>query len=536
MSFDRHISSTQIVWAVGLLIGLAAAVVLGSAIGNQDFSKVIMIVGAGVGVAVMLLLGNKYWMLIPFSLGATKLPTLPFGGRTLELPELAIAACSVMFFLRLASRKEKLIIWRPANIPILLFMAWVGMVFVLNPIGVGALGSNVGGGRFYFKLVLAFAAFLMLSSRKYSENDIRWIFGFIIFGAFFSLAYGITSYFIAGPTIDPTTGMVQEEFYTWHQELSVPAFTIAFVMFARFTPREIFGLQKAWLAVLYLLCLLMVLVSGKRLAMVAMFIPPLVGAVLHRQFVYIFISSAVAAVVLSVIVLGQGQWFRLPLVAQRTVSWLPGDWDPELQNVRGGTDDWRAELRYWASENVRRDPLIGKGFAIDLNETISAILAQERGGGIDIQVAAYAIGRAWHNTWIGYAADFGVPLSIMQGILYLTVLVLSYRCFRYYGTTSLFGAFGMFLLIFTVRDLVASHTSGHSALDAWQRWWMYGILISIYYALPRQKKSAPIPVGSSVARPMPEPAMALPSQGRQAIPRTSQQAHVPGRDPSPATI
>jgi len=529
MSFDRQISPTQIVWAVGLLIGLAAAVIVGSAIGNQDFAKVSMIVGAGIGVSVMLLLGNNYWMLIPFSLGATKLPTLPFGGRALELPELAIAACSVMFFLRLASRKEKLIVWRSANIPILLFMAWVGVVFALNPIGVGALGSSVGGGRFYFKLALAFAAFLILSNRTYTEKDIRWVIVFIIFGAFFSLIYGVTSFALSGPTVDPNTGMVQEEFYTWHQELSVPAFTIAFVMFARFTPREVFGLQKPWLAVLYALCLLMVLASGKRLTLVAIFIPPLVGSLLHRQFVYIFVASALAAGVLSIVVLGQGQWFKLPLVVQRTVSWLPGDWDPELQGMRGGTDDWRAELRYWAAENVRRDPLIGKGFAIDLSETINAILAQQRGGGIDIQVAAYAIGRAWHNTWIGYAADFGIPLSIIQGILYLTIIVMSYRCFKYYGNKSYLGTFGMFLLIFTIRDLVASHTSGHSALDAWQRWWMYGILVSIYYTLPKRKKSAPLPVKVPSLQREPAPAMALPTHGRSTLAGTSPWPNMPGK-------
>jgi hypothetical protein len=522
MNFDRQISPTQIVWAVGLLIGLAAAFVVGSAIGNQDFTKVVMIVGAGVGVFVMLLLGDKYWMLIPFSLAASRLPTIPLGGRAIELPELAITACSVMFFLRLASRKEKLIIWRAANISILLFMAWVAMVFVINPVGLAAMGSSVGGARFYLKLGLAFAAFLVLSSRKYSESDIRWVFGFIILGAFFSLIYGVISYTLTGPIIDPTTGMAQDEFYTWHQELSVPAFTITFVMFARFAPREIFGLQKPWLAALYFLCLLMVLASGKRLAMVAMFIPPLVGAIMHRQYVYIFLASALAIVGLSVVALGQGQWFNLPLVAQRTVSWLPGDWDPELQGMKGGTDDWRAELRYWALENVKKDPLMGQGFAVDLQETVGAILASDRGGAMDIQVAAYALGRSWHNTWLGYAADFGIPLSVLQGVLYITILVLSYRCFRRYGPKSIFGAFAMFLLIFTLRDLVASHTSGHSALDAWQRWWMYGILVSIYCALPRQKKPAPVGIGSSVARPMPEPAMALPSQGRQAIPRTSQ--------------
>jgi hypothetical protein len=522
MSFERHISSTQIVWAVALLIGLAAAVVIGSAIGNQDFAKVIMIVGAGVGVSVMLMLGSKFWMLIPFSLAASRLPTIPLGGRAIELPELAIAACCVMFLLRMAARKEKLTIWRAASLPILLFVAWVGMVFAINPVGLAAMGSSVGGARFYLKVGLAFAAFLILSSRTYSEKDIRWVFGFIILGAFFSLVYGIVSYTLTGPVIDPTTGMVQDEFYTWHQELSVPAYTIAFVMFARFTPREVFGFSRPWLPILYFICLLLVLVSGKRLAMATMFIPPLIGAIIHRQYVYIFVASALAAVGLSVVVLGQGQWFNLPLVAQRTVSWLPGDWDPELQGMKGGTDDWRAELRYWALQNVKKDPLMGQGFAVDLQETVGAILASDRGGAMDIQVAAYALGRSWHNTWLGYAADFGIPLSVIQAVLYLTILVLSYRCFRYYGSKSLFGVFAMYLLIFTVRDLIASHTSGHSALDAWARWWMYGILISIYYAIPRQKKSAPISVGRSVARPVPEPAMTLPSRGRGAIARTSQ--------------
>lgn len=522
MNFDRHISSTQIVWAVGLLIGLALALVVGSAIGHQDLSKVIMIVGAGMGISVMLLLGNRYWMLIPFSLGATKLPTIPMGGRSVELPELAIAACSVMFFLRLATRKEKLIVWRPASLPILFFMAWVGMVFVMNPVGLAAMGSSLGGGRFYLKLALASAAFFILSSRKYSEKDIRCVIVFIILGAVFSLFYEVVSYALIGPTIDAATGMVREEFYTWHQGLSVPAYTIAFVMFARYTPKEVFSLQRPWLAILYFICFLMVLVSGKRLAMAIMFLPPILGAVIHRQFVYIFVAGALGAAGLGFVVAGQGQWFKLPLVAQRTVSWLPGDWDPELQAMQGGTDDWRAELRLWAAEAVKKEPWVGRGFAIDMSETVGAILASQRGGDMGIQVAGAALGRSWHNTWLGYAADFGIPLSIVQGMIYLVTLILAFRCFQYYGRNSMFGVFAMYLLIFTVRDLIASHTSGHSALDAWHRWWMYGILVSIYCTLPKHKKSDPMRIEASLAQHMPAPTMALPPQRRQVVTRTSQ--------------
>jgi hypothetical protein len=529
MSFDRNISSTQIVWAVGLLIGLGAAVVVGSAIGNQDFARVIVIVGGAIGVSVMLLLGNKYWLLIPFALGATKLPTIPFGGRSVEFPELAIAACSVIFLMRLASRKEKLIIWRPASIPILLFMAWVGMVFALNPVGLAAMGSSVGGARFYLKLALAFAAFLILSNRIYSERDIRWVIGFIIFGAVFNLGYELMSYTLAGSAIDTATGMVQEEFYTWHQALSVPAITIVFLMFSRFTPSDVFGLQRPWLAALYVICFVMVLVSGKRLAMAILFLPPVLASIIHRQFVYLFAAGGLAVAALGVVTLGQGQWFNLPLVAQRTVSWLPGAWDPALQGMASGADDWRAELRLWAAESVKREPWMGRGFAIDISETVGAILANQRGGDMSVQVAGAAIGRSWHNTWIGYAADFGIPLSVIQGALYLVILVLSYRCFRYYGHRSVFGVFAMFLLIFTVRDLIASHTSGHSALDAWHRWWMYGILVSIYYTLPKRKKSAPLPVSVPSLQSEPTPAMALPPQVRRELTGTSPWPSVPGR-------
>lgn len=488
MSFERNISPSQIVWAVGLLIGLAAAVVIGSAIGNQDLAKVIIIIGAGAGISVMLLLGRSYWMLIPFSLAASRLPTIPVGGRAIELPELAITACLVMFLLRLASRKEKLIIWRPASLPILLFTAWVGMVFVLNPVGLAAMGSSVGGARFYLKLGLAFASFLVLSSRNYTERDIRWVLGFILLGAFFTVGYGIISYALTGPVIDAFTGMEQEEFYTWHQELNILAFTGVFLIFARWSPAEVFSLRRAWVVLTYAVCLLLVLFSGKRMGVIAIFIAPLVGAVMWRQFVYVFIAFGLAVVSLGILVGGHGQWFHLPLVAQRTVSFLPGDWDSELQGMKGGTDEWRAELRHWALQNVKKDPIIGQGFAVDLQETVGAILAQQRGGAMDVQVAAYALGRSWHNMWLGYAADFGIPLSVLQAILLLTVLVLSYRCFKFYGNTSSFGVFATYLLIFTVRDILGSYTGGHSAMDAWTRWWMYGVLVSIYYTLPRPRK------------------------------------------------
>lgn len=505
MIINRNISTTQIVWVVGVLLGLVLAMMMGSAIGGQDFKWVALVLGAFLGLATFLALGKHYWLLIPLSLGA-KFPAVPLGGRSLEFPELAIAGCFLFFLLRVSTRKEKLQLFQATSFPYLLIMAWVGMVFILNPIGIAMLGSSVGGGRFYLKLGLAFASYIILSNRTYSETDIRRVLALLVFGAFFSMIYGIGSYALMGPQVDPVTGMVVEGFYTWHQVLSGPAFTIAFLIFARWSPREVFGLARPGVLLLYLACFFLVLLSGKRMGLVAVLLAPAVSSVMNRQFAFFPVALAAIMIMLAALVGGQGQVFNLPLVAQRTLSWLPGDWDPELESVRGGTDEWRAELRRVALANIKRDPWIGRGFAIDINETMTAIGMERYGGGLEVQTAAYALGRSWHNTWLGYAADFGIPFSVMQGILWVSVLILSARSYKHLGNRRMAGVFSLFVFIFTCRDLLASWTSGHSALDAFDRWWMYGMVVAIYvghkisglYVKRSVNRQPPVPSPSSL--------------------------------------
>jgi hypothetical protein len=486
MNLDRHISMPQMTWVVGTLIGLAMAVFLGSAVGGQDFMRVALVLGAFIGVGTFLALGKHYWMLIPLSLGAS-FPAIPLGGRAIEFPELAIAGCAVMFAARLATRKEKLVVFRSVNVPILLFVAWVGMVFALHPVGLAMLGSAQGGGRFYLKLGLAFAAFLILSSRTYTERDIKSIFAFLIFGAFFTLIYNFANVVLGGPNIDSTTGMAQEEFYTWHQTLSAPAVTIVYLVCAKWSPKEMWGFQRPWLVAVYAMCFIMVLMSGKRMALVALVTAPLVSAIMFRQYIYILVALLIAIAASGTLVAGQGQWFKLPLLAQRTLSWLPGDWDPELQGMTGGGDAFRAELRLIATEVIKNSPLIGRGYAIDISEATTAVMMAQQGGDTHIQVGGFAIGRAWHNRWLGYAADFGIPLSLIQAVIYLAIILMSSRCFRYYSNRNLFGVFSLYVFIYTVQDIITSHTSGHTSLDAWQRWWMYGLLVSLYVQILRDK-------------------------------------------------
>jgi len=485
MEIRRNISTSQLTWIVGTLVGLIMAVVMGSAVGGADFRLVATVLSIGLGVGTFLVLGKNYWLLIPFSMGAS-FPAFPIAGRSLEFAELAISSCAFFFLMRVATRKEKLTLFRIVNLPVLLFMAWVGMVFILNPVGLASMGSEVGGGRFYLQIFLAFLAFIIMSNRQYSEQNIRWILGFVLFGAFFSAVYGIISHFVIGPPLDSSI-MLDADYYSWHQFVAAPAITATYLLFSRWKCSEIFSLQRAGLLLVYVVCILMVLFSGKRMAIVAVFVAPLVIAVFYQQGAAIFLIVGGGILTCAVIVLGQGEFYELPLTVQRTISFLPGNWDPSLSYIEGGQDSFRDELRLMAMENIKANPWVGDGFKINIGETAwVSNLQNAQSSGLSTAVGM-ALGRSWHNTWLGYAADFGIPLSILQGVIMIWIIILSAKAAH--RSNNMYVVFSLYVLIKSCMNFVSSHTGGHTAADAYEDWWYYGVMVSVFTQVISKKDS-----------------------------------------------
>jgi hypothetical protein len=339
------------------------------------------------------------------------------------------------------------------------------------------------GGRFYAQLAFAFIAFIIIASREITEKDCKWIIIFILVGSAINATYSIASFLIFGPgdeILNP--GADTDGFYTWHQSLAGPALAIIFLLFAWKKPSEILGFKKPILLLVYLIAIALTLYSGKRMALIAVFLAPIVSAAIYRQYTYIFSGTFLALILSLALIFGHGDVFKLPPQMQRALSWLPAKWDSEFYTMAGGRDPFREALRRFAMENIDRYPIVGRGFAIEYSEIIGQVSASRYLGGDDMQAAPYAIGRAWHNTWLGYAADFGIPLSVIQGILYLAVLIIAFKTSRAYPFGSLQSILAIYILIFSVRDVLATHTSGHSATDAYNRWWMYGLLFSLYAA------------------------------------------------------
>ena len=403
---------------IAILVALAAAAVFGLSAGEGDF----MIVGAGLFLIIMMALmsqmGSSYWMVLPFVF-ASGLSAIPVGGKLLELQEIVTPVCMGYFIIQYALRAQKMTFFRMAHVPVQLYTAWALIIYVNNPVGLSELGAGMGGLRQYGQIGLGFIAFMIMANQRIGERESGWILLLIFAGSFLSAGQEIVFWFFPFLGSDPVMVADPEAYYTWQQALAgVPTVAIM-LLFSRYRSSQIFSFHRIWLLGLFLSCAAVIAVSGKRTAVAAIPLIALTAAFLRKEFGFVFLWLAGALVACAIVVSGQGNLFNLPMTAQRALSFLPAQWDPEIRSLKGGQDDFRAMLRLLAREKIERNPWIGTGYGVD-KQMVMQLLSQG-GGGIEGQVLPYALGSAWHNAWLGYAADFGIPASVLLAIIYLTV-------------------------------------------------------------------------------------------------------------------
>lgn len=490
---------------VTVVIALAGAAIFGAAAGEGEFFNIYVAIFGAAFVALMLALGDKYWMVIPFAF-TSQLPAVPIKGRLLELPEITAVLCSMVFLLRYAVKRQTLSIFRRQHAWILLYVGWVALVFAFNPVGLSAFGEGggaLGGARFYAKILLSLAAFLIMANQQLDEKDCKWIIIILVVGSMLDSAYAISVYFLPSslnPYVDLTVDT--DSFYTWHQAIApVPGLLIC-LGFARYKASELFSLNKLWAAIGFVFCVVLIALSGKRAAVAAVPIFAISAAMLRREWGYLMLWLAGAVMAASIIMVGHGELFTFPLTVQRAFSVLPAKWDSEFRHMEGGKDAFRAELRRQAIKKIEQDPWIGTGYQVNLSLS-QALTAQylTRGGDTELQVTPYAMGSAWHNTWLGYAADFGIPIDVIAAMIFLTVILRGVKLMKVFPINTFTAMLSMYILLFTIRRLVTSNTSGHTALEPFSYWWSYGVQVALFLRSRAAVPQGPAPVSWNPANP-----------------------------------
>jgi hypothetical protein len=394
----RNISANQIVVWCALLLGLLVAVMIGSAVGSSDMRLIAGVIGIIPLVIVFVKLKTNIWVLLPISWYLTgRLPWLPVPFTVRDLCFMAVIFFFTLFFATRAlpwKRKVGML-----DYLIYINLAYLATVFARNPVGFWAMQSSMVGGRPYFEIGLAFGAFTILSRVHITDFIAK------IFPLFFVIpAWCIAILDVIGRLI-PQTAYPLAMMYSGVGSRGV---TGAFEQEAQLGETRMTGMLNAGVSSVLALCTKYnpitlisplypvrvalfavafgaIFLSGFRNAFLFAIVAFSLSALLRGRFKDLWVAGAVMLLAVATLVSLQGSVLQLPKTMQRTMSWLPGDWDQAAVADAEGSSQWRFEMWEWAwnDDRILRDRVWGQGFGLSLDDMslIAASLMAGEGGG-----------------------------------------------------------------------------------------------------------------------------------------------------------
>jgi len=456
-----NISANQLTLWVALLVGLAMAVALGSAVGGAD-TRFVLGVLTMFPVAIFLArLKTQIWVLIPIGWSLPgKLPWLPLPFTLRDMCNMLVIFAFVIFLaLRAVPWKRKL-----GTLDYLIFinLAYLLTVFVRNPVGFFAFGSSAVGGRPYFEIAAAFCVFMILSRVELTAGIARIFPWFSIVPTTLvalteTLARIVPQ--LSAPIAGLYTGIVGSSVFSAAQETGAEQVgqtrivgmkdagtNGVLALCARYNPITLLSPLHPLRVLLFAACLAAIFLSGFRSALlftIAMFF---LATVLRRKVRHLWIAGGGVALVLVALVSMQGNVIELPKTMQRTLSWLPGDWSEEALQDAEGSSQWRYEMWRWAwnDSRIMRDKVWGQGFGLsmdDMNIIASAMMA----GSLAAQNAfiggaaqeAFMITGSFHSGPISSVRYVGVVGLLLYIPLLLYLALAAWKtCSRAYQTSA----------------------------------------------------------------------------------------------------
>jgi hypothetical protein len=145
---------------------------------------------------------------------------------------------------------------------------------------------------------------------------------------------------------------------------------------------------------------------------------------LHRGFVRFLIACAVGGALLLGLAMGQGRLYDLPLSVQRTISSIPGEWDPVvLSDAETSTE---ARFQWWVNivkYDVIKNWWVGDGFGASVQDVALAFEQKEGFGALEV-------GGSFHNGPLTTIRYVGLAGLFLFYVLAITSAVQACHCVR----------------------------------------------------------------------------------------------------------
>ncbi len=363
-------------WIVTLL-GIFLAIYLARSVASGREGFVLGIFILFTGIAAVLAMREKIWVLIPLSWSLTgQLPVLgfPFAARDLVILFVFTAFLLLKAFkiVRTKPQTGKL------DIVTYLIIIYLVISFVRNPVGLEVIETERVGGRPYFICVIGFAAYWTLSkctlpfysanrmtngifSGSMLEGMLALIVTWFPFLAFISLVY-VGAFLSEVNKLDvfdaSSTGTGRISYLI---TIGAP---LLLYLFARYPFASLLNPARPWRLLLVVVGFICIFLSGFRNALFGAFLYLFLSGYFHRGWAEVVRLGFFSCFLLMVLAIGNGSIFTLPLSAQRTLSWLPGQWDPTAvheakESTRWRTDMWKEML---TTDRYIENKVLGDGF------------------------------------------------------------------------------------------------------------------------------------------------------------------------------
>jgi len=361
-------------------IGILFACYAGNYVADEDYTPIAIVLGALVAITLVFTVGNNAYLLIPMCwplVGNIHLLPLPFNVR-----QLAMILATGIFFSGIIFKKDG---GKKTSFEILDLWVWINVcylitVFFRNPVGINVLGGDRVGGRPYVDTAMGVFVYVILRREKISPNLARLIPILWLSGEAFNALAGLIGLYL--PSLGSKLGMLYSGFLPefgkegMEETIEVGATrlemfqnigqTLILYIICSINPTNIIQIKNIKKLLGYFLGLVFIMLSGFRNALVNVFMMTTLAAVLREKFLGgIKIFFTVVIIALSCVLLSFAS-INLPWTFQRTLSFLPGNWDSTAVEAAKSSSEWRYEM--WkvvlTTDKYIHDKIFGDGFGI----------------------------------------------------------------------------------------------------------------------------------------------------------------------------
>lgn len=453
----RNISSNQIVVWAALLLGLLAAVMIGSAVGSSDMRMVAGVIAVIPVAVIFVQLKTNIWVLIPIGWYLSgRLPWLPLPFTVRDLCMMtAIFSFTLFFATRALPWKRKL---GALDYLIYINLAYLATVFARNPVGFWAIQSSMVGGRPYFEIGLAFCAFMILSRVQITDFIARifplffvvpaWCIGILdVIGQVLPEAGYLLNSFYSGIGSSGIVGAAQAEAQLGETRmigLLAAGMSSTLALCAKYKPITLISPLYPGRVALLAIAFGAIFLSGFRSVLLFCLVAFVLSAVLRGQFKDLWVATAAMLAAIVLLISLQGSVLQLPRTMQRALSWLPGDWDDAALVDAEQSSRWRFEMWGWAwnDDRILRDRTWGQGFGLsidDMNLIATSLMAGQGGGSLlgGSDRESFMITGAFHSGPLSTIKFIGAVGLVLYYFLMCYMAVMAWRvCKRARGTSA----------------------------------------------------------------------------------------------------